>query len=258
MSPYLPPEIIDSIFANIQHELLHRELCNYALVCSDWLAASRRRLLRVVHIGHAAAYDSFIEQVVRQERLRPWLATTTRGVFYLEDIKKDARGHRLVLELAGQLPNLHTLVLSEVDWTGLQLRAHLAFSQYRCLQELWLCYCSFPSFGNLRRLLVVLPSLANLVLLCPIWGTPKDPLVVEGQSIPRPVLHTLYLYPSSADDANQFFHWLVHTPTISSLRRVVLDPEYLDLWDNFTSTITDVDVFLHSADGELYETAQER
>ena len=252
MSSLILPEVLDIVFAHVRDDD-RSELCNYALVCYDWLVASRRSLLGSVVINRTTNYASFIENVVHRENMRPWL-TSTRGMVYRQENQEDATGCRMVVELAGQLPNLRSLAVVRVDWSRLHHRAHLALSQHRHVQELVLSHCNFRSFGDLRRFLTALPSLTTLVLFDVVWESiaGQDSFPVLGRSSSQPALHTLHIELPSDDRSNAFLRWLAQTPTVSSLRRIALGSTHPDVnWHDFISTITSIDVMLDSASGEL-------
>ena len=55
-------------------------LCNCALVCRNWLPASRFYLFRQIRFGTDLQCDLFVSRVLHADNMRPWLQGTTRLV----------------------------------------------------------------------------------------------------------------------------------------------------------------------------------
>ncbi len=248
MPPSLPPEIIDEIIASISDETLresNRTLLNCALVCRDWLPASRSQLLNFLDLTTNTAYDSFVENVLHSDRLEPCLAST-ESVWLTDPSEYDepptqgdaARGwtYRFVHDFAGHLPNLESLTIEEADWTTgrpLHPRAHLALSRFSSLKQLSLSDCKLPSAQTMRRMVSTLSgSLEELELTNVTWPIARgETSATYATRVPGPALNTLHLSCRRGDNdcLAPFLRWLSHTPTRSSLR---------DL--SFRSTRTDV------------------
>ncbi|EJF59577.1 hypothetical protein DICSQDRAFT_138513 [Dichomitus squalens LYAD-421 SS1] len=250
MVPYIPPDIIDIILEYVDGNAA--QLCTCALVCHVWLEASRRRLFQHLRFYQPASYDSFIRHVVHREEMQRWLASA-RTLMYAGDRDPDniaierqfkAKSNRGLCELAGQLPNLHTLALFELDWSEFSHpRAHLALSQFGRIRELLLVDCTFSSLGALRDCITGLTALRNLFLLR--IGS-EDPVRFLNGIHSRPMLETLAIDFDEDSDSNTFLQWLSQTPTVSSLRRLAITPRHLDLqWEAFTSSITCLDISLN-------------
>ena len=247
MPPYVPPEIIDIILGHADDELL----CTCALVCHVWLETSRRHLFQRIALVRATAYDSFIRQIVHCRRMAPWLKLA-RILFYSEESVNQTRGNRIFLELAGQLPNLSSLILDSLDFTkSLHLRAHHGLSRFTYVRELWLQTCVFPSLATLRRCCAALPNLRNLCLSEIVLTASTSSEIILDHFYARPALDTLSI-EIDPEYSNAVSQWLSHTPTAYSLRRFMVTSSQLQYyWDEFGSTTTCMDIILSSTQGEL-------
>ncbi|EIW58383.1 uncharacterized protein TRAVEDRAFT_123068 [Trametes versicolor FP-101664 SS1] len=76
MAPSLPGEVTDRIIRFVWP--YKTTLCSCALVCRDWLPASRVNLFYEVQINSAASYDSWVAQVLRRREMKPWLSFVRR------------------------------------------------------------------------------------------------------------------------------------------------------------------------------------
>ncbi|KAI0697751.1 hypothetical protein C8T65DRAFT_552195, partial [Cerioporus squamosus] len=77
----LPGEVTDQIISLVPERRYtfhgdHQTLFSCALVCQEWLPASRVALLEDVHLGSKAAYKSHVEHVLHPERINHYLQLT--------------------------------------------------------------------------------------------------------------------------------------------------------------------------------------
>ncbi|RPD75619.1 hypothetical protein L226DRAFT_50144 [Lentinus tigrinus ALCF2SS1-7] len=230
MPPYLPPELVDNIIASITDESLpqlNRILLKCALICRDWLPASRSRLLQFVDLTSATAYNSFVDNLLHPPHSNPYLAAT-ESVWLTDPSGHSPSGerqqwtHRFIHDFAGHLPNLESLTIENADWISRppHPHAHLAISRFSLLKELSLYDCKLPSAHMLRRMVSVLSSLENLQLVNVTWPHARGgDLATCYRDSARTALKTLYLMKYRVDDClAPFLHWLSHTPTRGSLR----------------------------------------
>ena len=250
----LPPELIDEIIAWID---LPSTLCSCCLVCHSWLPASRNRLLEIVYIPDAVAYDLFLTRVVRGEDMDTWLPSV-RTLVVGDDNCPNPRAHNLFYDLAGLLPNLHGLYIDSLDWTTYPVspKAPLALSRFENVRELGVFNVVFPSFGFFRRLISLLPSLARLVLSGFTWPRPPEIPFYHVPShrkiIPR-LKSILILFELHGDtDLTACLYtlllWLSQSPFRLSLRSVSVPEGMLDeasslLWRTIARSFTALEIY---------------
>ena len=243
MAPKLPNELVDPIISSIPESPGSRSgeerqaLLNCALVCRDWLPASRHVLFSAVELGGPAAWDSFVHQVVYADEGRPWLTCihsfTFRDQWYrygpggrglLPESISMWKGQHVVPILAGHLPNLEHLCLC-VDWVRRQPHPSTfgMFAQFPSLRELNLSSCHFPSFSAFRRVIVSLPALKDLACMEVHWKSAPQPSILAVQTR-QPTLEILRISLPCRCCTLAFLEWLTHTPTRSSLVELDLHP----------------------------------
>ena len=239
----VPPEIIDEIIARVWPNTEAR-VC--ALVCRDWLPASRRRLLHTVSLWTPGKYSLFMSRVVRAETLRPYLSSVRRLT-----LGREAWGYEppvnvlvklemgsFVPELAGLLPNLESLSIRNMDYAAVPPHPHswLALSHFHSVWVLRLTGCSFPSFQAFRLVLTALPTLTFLEMTHVRWNTSKARVLLPNDQTPcsvRPRISTLCLngshirgewpHDTGKRMAQQLVAWLSVTATAKSLRSFTVD-----------------------------------
>lgn len=242
----LPPEITDMIISLVNSP---KSLCNCALVCHDWLPASRCRLFYRTCVRTARSYDLLITRIARNESMGLWLGWMhtfavdgrTSLVDSMRGLYRKAHGQsflnsdpawtrRFILDLPSHTPNLTCLELFFVDW--IEHSPHpatfRAFSQFSSVTTFAVHECRFPSFTAFRQAIVSLPSLTTLTLGNFIW--PPEPEQSTWRLTcyqARPKLQTLIVtpqLPSSGTGMFALFPWILRTPTKHTLRHLVLCP----------------------------------
>ncbi|KAI0731095.1 hypothetical protein C8Q76DRAFT_793193 [Earliella scabrosa] len=263
MAPRIPPEITDVIIGSIPHNWWDGSstLRNCALVCSDWLPASRHCLLHDVVIADVVSYDIFVERVLHSNRMQPWLASTTRLAILPHDYVPDRELSQrpIIQDLAGRLPNLTILTIC-VDWVESHPHrsTHMALSQFTSLRKLNLSYCAFPSFHLIRRLICGLPGLNELEVYYTRWRPipPERPRMPVFASRRLPALITLSV--EFADDEEcvaELLEWLFGTPTRGSLQSlhylpfVIQKASHNHLLQMVAPNLTDLWIFDAMTDG---------
>ncbi|RDX44379.1 hypothetical protein OH76DRAFT_1305780, partial [Lentinus brumalis] len=73
MSEILPPELTDRIIGFVG-TLDKKTLCSCALVCRQWLPASRLALLYYVRVDSPRTYELLVSRVLHSDGARPYLA----------------------------------------------------------------------------------------------------------------------------------------------------------------------------------------
>lgn len=232
--PRLPPEVTDKIIENVDWEDLPR--C--ALVCTQWLPASRYQLFCDMRVGLPSNYERLVANVLHSERMNEQLSFVRNLLIWyrrkpehaVQEHKSDPRVSFFHI-FVGHLPNLTVLVLRHLDWDRCPPHPSMPLSIlfFASISIVELRDCNFPSFSLLRRTLTALPSLASLTMDQGSWPQPSEtllgyPLTHGATRLSRPKLHTLYLYwnPGPADRcrAKQFLCWLAMTATPSTIRKL--------------------------------------
>ncbi|RPD75544.1 hypothetical protein L226DRAFT_47778 [Lentinus tigrinus ALCF2SS1-7] len=195
MPRYIPPEITDTIIAAVEHR---HTLAMCALVCRDWLPASRTKLFRDIVIDHSLSYALLVERVLHSETMSAYLSSVCSLTIlgYLGSVSSATR--MFPIEFAGKLQGLRELTLRRMDWTVRVPCAKwpLFLSQFRTITSLSLVGCRFSSFNDLRRMLTVLPLLSSLSIQDPSWSTVSLEPFQQANLRSRawwPVLHKLYI-----------------------------------------------------------------
>lgn len=219
----IPGEVTDRIIGFIDD---HSCLCHCALVCKDWLPASRHQLFSAVYVRdgliahtprslkHGDAHESsfFLEHVLRSQSMWPWLASIRR-------LRSEAE-RPIIHELATHAPNILWLSLTECDWCEYPVHraASLVPSKLASLRELFLGNIKCPSFLFFRRFIAALPTLDTLKLSNPSWPPPSD-LSLSLFPQQRPVLRNLQVveHIDHLTSIGPFMSWLSSTPTADSL-----------------------------------------
>ncbi|RPD61313.1 hypothetical protein L227DRAFT_652601 [Lentinus tigrinus ALCF2SS1-6] len=258
MSEVFPPELTDRIIGCID-PCERKTLCLCSLVSRKWLPASRHALFQYILINKATTFDLLVTRVLHSESARPWLAVVrmliivessseiwyspseghaitskcTRGTDDVARTKTVSAACRLFLyQFSGYLPELSRLYLSGINWQ-LYATPHssepLLLSQFPALRSLTLINCRLPSLHFLRRALVALPRLRNLLLSLVTWPRP-GPLhtmkPVHACPLTRPELQSLRIGPHFSQapmsstprvSSNGFLPWLSGTLSRHSL-----------------------------------------
>ncbi len=207
-----------------------------ALVCQEWLPASRTALLDCVHLNRKPGYDSFIKNVLSSEHMYPYLRTT-RAMWIDERLASGGLvlteqpwSYRTIHEFSNHFPKLEHLRLSDIDWNSPKHwqphpSVHLAIRGFTSLRKLELMWCQLPSWHTLRRLVAALsPSLTFFRLLnvtCPIPRGDAPALVYHATAS----LHEFELIGVPSISSNRglepFLRWLSYSCRSNSLRRLV-------------------------------------
>nr|VWO95820.1 Rim9 protein [Ganoderma boninense] len=224
----LPPEIIGEIINVIYESDDRKTLLSCALVCQEWLHESRKFLFRDINISSKETFRSFVRNVLRSERLHPWLTSAHDLWIEFFDGVGEEDPEAFVMEISECLPNLCVMQLTrfpqgQKQTVHLPLRADLfrALGQFTSLHELCLNNCTFASFTELKSLLIALPALSSLSMAsvsCPDSG---DDGRRQLSPTCRPALSYLSVAENSPGDI--LYNWLSSTPTMSVLRELSLD-----------------------------------
>ena len=194
--PYLPGEITDIIISFLPHVPAgYSSLCSCALVCRNWLPASRHTLFTHVVIMSDEQYVLFVSSAVRSQLGRSWLTSIRRFTLHSRGGPSISNATRLFIhELGGQLPNLEELRLYDLNFNMIESsqspRKFAALSAFASVRTLDLGNCRFPSFAAARYTLASLPSLTELIVAhvwWPIASSPESPLPLHSQFTEIPV-----------------------------------------------------------------------
>lgn len=219
----LPPEIIRQIVSLVSED--KETLLACALVCHEWLFDSRAFLFRDIHIRSQETLSSFVSNVLRSERVHPWL--TSIHHLSLGFLKNGME--TFMVEISEHLSNLHTMKWTNFTPQTASFHADLfpALGQFAFLHQLKLAFCMFPSFGDLKNVVVALPYLSSLTIDQVDWNDSIGDSMPSSLTSPqlRPRLSKLAITPAPHQRARSdaLFHWLSTTPTRSTLRDLWLD-----------------------------------
>ncbi|RPD69476.1 hypothetical protein L226DRAFT_526628 [Lentinus tigrinus ALCF2SS1-7] len=195
MPPHIPPEITDAIISAVDDP---HTLTRCALVCRDWLPASRANLFKDIRITNGRSYALLVERVLHSEHMGQYL-TSARSLCITDDREHSlSSGGRLSLvEFAGKLPGLRELHVTSMDWTQQRpsVKWPLLLAHFGTITSLTLHSCRFASFTDVRRLLTALPRLSALAIWRLRWPTVPQQLM-HLHTAPRsracwPELHAL-------------------------------------------------------------------
>ena len=257
------------------HPFGYTSLCSCALVCHNWLPASRHILFTHVEIVSDERYTLFVSSAVLSQQGRSWLPSIRRFTLHDRRSYKPGAQHstRLFIhELGGQFPNLEELHLDTVNFnmtqSSLSPRKFAALSAFASVQTLNLWYCMFPSFAALRYTLISLSSLTDLSLTCITWPTTGVPelallpfLRSPGKS---PFLRTIRCLDfngalggvGTCDD--QILRWLSTTSLAVSLSELrVSSAAFMKVpqfWEYVGSSITRISITV-TGEGELLDNS---
>ncbi len=100
MSEIFPPELTDRIIGFV--DILDKTtLCNCALVCHEWLPASRHALFRRIDVADGT-FELLVSRVLHSESIRPYLAGVRECRIDSGPFKTPCR--LLFYHLSGHLP----------------------------------------------------------------------------------------------------------------------------------------------------------
>ncbi|KAM5530816.1 hypothetical protein V8D89_015506 [Ganoderma adspersum] len=213
-------------------------LRNCALVCRDWLPASRHALFSDVELQAPDMWDLFLERVVNvgargnaafrdplASHEPPGEAPMGSKVKRTRKLDPGVRGQYVIPVLAGSLPKLECLTLSGLDWdwNPSHRTTFGMFSQFTSLRRLTFVVYKFPSFCSFRCVLVSLPALEDLNCLDVHWPSAPQPSILALQS-GRPALRVLFMSFVCRACAFALLEWLIHTPISSTLVDIGLRP----------------------------------
>ena len=249
--PCLPGEITDIIISFLfdpgyyyTRPRSYRTLCSCALVCRNWLPASRHTLFTHVSIGSDEQYTLFVSSVVRSQQGRPWLLSTRRLILHRGEGPGIPNATRLFIhELGGKFPNLEELRLYDLEFDMTESspypRKFIALSAFPSLRTLFLWQCRFPSFAAARYTIASLPSLTDLtvaLIMWPIIAHSAQPLLPFLRSSRKsPFLKRVRRFEILDGDApcdDQMLQWLSTTSLGTSLADLTV------LSDTFKMTVT--------------------
>ncbi|KAI0736036.1 hypothetical protein C8Q76DRAFT_792510 [Earliella scabrosa] len=221
--------ISSRIFANeITDEIISylvgdpHTLLSCALVCHDWLPASRRCLFEEVRVRQFVQYQTLVKRVLHSQDLQQWLSRV-RSFELWETPGSLWNSQQFIFHFARHLPSLSRLALYHVNWDSRSShpRTYLMMSGFPRLQVLELYRCSLPSFSALRRLISSLPGLRELTTLHVQWPPASVAIATNHTSHGGPAIVALW---TTGDVDDSLLTWLVQTPSKMSLR-------YVGFWD---------------------------
>lgn len=230
----LPPDIIREILRFLSN---HKPtLLNCALVSQEWLFESRPFIFRSIDIlsGNSDASDLFVSNILRSERLRPWL-TSIHHLSFGFIITPNLNDEDFIVEISKCLSNLRTMTWGcfglPKDERPLRPEVFAAFGKFACLHYLEITSCFFLSFEDLKKVIVAFPSLSSLRLSEVSCRHSADPdqsssaALSSGHIWPKTLSKLSfstpnYLHPPETVD--NVLLWLSTTPTRYLLRELSL------------------------------------
>lgn len=224
----IPPEVTDLIIACVglddYDDDRRRTLLACALVCSNWLPASRRELFRRVRFGRQdASPERFLQMDLHSQFMQHRLSYISEMHFVNLElaVSHSSYIHRLV----GHIPSLETLIFYNLNWCDplWHPSTFIIFSGFPMLHNLTLQECIFPSLTTLRHMLSAVSRLASLTMEMVDWPRPK-PLNLPSRDVPRrrPALASLTVYIKIERQA-ELLQWLCTTSTIHSIKHIHFD-----------------------------------
>ena len=194
--PYIPKEITDiiiSLFPTDNPVNSYGPLCNCALVCRDWLPASRHHIFVNVWLRSDRQYNLFVSNVIRSPTVSFWLPSTRRIVLFplthsyktpTDDMKMHVASSLFMHQLGGKFPNLEQLQLINLDWgisgRSISPRMFIVLSAFASVRTLSLKRVRFPSSGTMRCAITALPSLNDLEMDGVTWPVSRSNRPLRG------------------------------------------------------------------------------
>ena len=255
--PYLPGEITDIIISFIPDSDVdiygsrpgYSSLCSCALVCRNWLPASRHTLFTHVEIRSDEQYALFVSSAICPRPGPSWLLSTRRFSLHGQQWRGLSIPNAQILfihELGGQFPNLEELHLQNLEFYMPFVpfpspRTLAALSAFASVRIVVLRSCSFSSFAAARYTITSLPSLTDLTvaqIMWPIARNTQPPQVLSFLRSSRrfPFLkrvRRLEIWPREAPCDDQMLQWLSTTSLDASLADLTVRG-----YTNFTTKVT--------------------
>jgi hypothetical protein len=213
-----------------------------SLVSSDWRRLAQRHIFKTRFVKFNE--DVHTSRDFVRTMVTPQMASLIRHIEYrfstfgLAQVHMDYMETNMdrVIEGLGlqDMPNLLTLNLVDMmPHTDVGVLIYVPETTHRLvsLTDLALANIDFPDVWSLQALLASFPALANLTLCSVDWivanshqAAPYEGLALQNLSI------TWYrTWQPNNEALEDFFHWLLTTPSVESLRHV----SYLSRWDSF-------------------------
>ena len=253
-----PKEITDIIISFVHTGYLdgYKPLCNCALVCRDWLPASRHYLLMDVWLRSDQQYNLSVSNVVRSPSVSPWLPSTRRITLSPSfPGKTSADGRAMCIaprlfmrELSGRFPNLEELELINVNWdtreSSIPPRMFILLSAFASVRTLLLANIRFPSSGTMRCTITALPSLTDLRMDNIKWPISRSVRQLrstrKSQLLGKVRRFQLYGLDSALEE--EMIEWFPFTSLGTSLVALQIESTMLikgsALWEHAGSSIT--------------------
>ena len=225
----LPRELIREIVSFFWYD--REALGDYALVSHDWLLESRPFLFRNINVFNRDQPDHFISNVLRSDRLHPWLTSIHRISF--SSTRRGQEG--FIFDISENLSNLRTMKC-QLDLLDFRTDVVRAFGQFARLHHLELVICTFASFGYFKKVIVALPCLSSLILQRVSWdksqaAAPGEPSAASALGDIRPALSKASVstrFSKTKNHTDDVLLWLLTTPTYQLLKELSLDIAHID------------------------------
>ena len=278
VSPHRVPKEITDIIISLLHtgnSHAYKSLCNCALVCRDWLPASRHYLLKDIGLDSDRQYSLFVSNVVRSPKMSTWFPSTrqiTLGAFPEDEKSLDGRdmqtASRLCLrELGGKFPKLEVLEIINLNWDTRECsvpraRMFITFGAFTSVQTLSLTETRFPSFGTMRCAIIALPSLIDLRIRDVTWPIQRSilPLRSTQKSEFLGGVCGFILVGLDSPLVEEMFGWLSDTAFGTSLAKIWMQSTMLlkgsEVWRYAGSSVTQLALKFEEVKGELADDSK--
>lgn len=200
----------------------HATLVACTLTCRTWYPRSRNLLYRDITLSTAETLYRLVEVL----RTRP-----SNGSFILSlrihpqpgSKQKHSWISLVPLLLSPMVNNLRSLNIMHTPLSMVHGTFLMAISQFKTVTSLTLAYVTVPSFDFFSRLVLAFPLLDHLdIATVPV--SQHDPEILH-KVVPNPRAHRLHLselvVTSDGSAVLDISKWLLLTPSITSLRRLV-------------------------------------
>ena len=243
MVPRVPFEISDQVIGclNPMIDADRSTLLSCALVCRQWLPASRHQLSERISLWGTAPYVRFINHVLHSDTIHRFLQYTKEVLLFYPDYDGSSNYRHVgrsttqaasdssslfrlfLVYTASHMPKLETLNIQFADWryTLPLAQEPFLFLKFPVLTDLSLRNCSLPSLHFLRCMLKSLPQLQTLSLSAVRFKT--SPVPLSGSVA---IQLSLKLHPTSAN-ASAVVQPITTRPSLRALKSLLLhdDPD---------------------------------
>ena len=245
---YVTQDVYDHVLDSLAGD--KSSLASCALVCRDWLPASRHRLLMDVWLNSHRRYNLFVSNVVRSPTVSRWLPSIRQLTLDSSRYMTSTDGHvnmrmaseRLFMhQLRGRLPKLEELELHDQNWDtrecSIPPRMFVLLSAFASVWALVLDNVRFPSSGTMRCTITALPSLTDLRIRHVTWPVSRGIRPLRGtrksQFLKR--IRRFSLIRLNGHCEEEILEWLPVTSLGTSLVDLQIDSTALtngsELWE---------------------------